>query len=417
MAVTVASSAARSALEYPPPVEPVRISLRLDAALVFDRVRSRGETFRPREEREPTMRNSKMGLGLMVLLTSCGTLGGGVGGMMGATCRGDLGGTAGAQKVEAFIAASSAFAGASVELQAGLLNACRQIGHELAIPDSELGAGDSPEALRAACSRVSTQLRADLADIRAAAGVRVEVVTQLPRCEVSVDAYGRCAAECDASYTPGSAEVTCEGGELRGGCSAQCTGRCAVEVSGACEGVCEGACEGSSSSGGSCGGVCRGRCVARATGTCGGECRGGCSVAFTAPRCTGHVVPPRVNADCRAACDARLSAEASCAPGRAELNITGNVGSNLQEKVARVQAALHGGFAQVLLLHSRVEQAASAGAAVVRSAQDLPGALGAVGAQVTACAGVATSGLVSAVGSINVSMQVSVEVSGSVSAR
>ena len=47
----------------------------------------------------------------------------------------------------------------------------------------------------------------------------------------------------------------------------------------------------------------------------------------------------------------------------------------------------------------------------------LPGALGAVGAQVTACAGVATSGLVSAVGSINVSMQVSVEVSGSVSAR
>lgn len=144
VAGTVTSSTARSALEYPPPVEPVRISLRLDAALVFDRVRSRGETFRPREEREPTMRNSKMGLGLMVLLTSCGTLGGGVGGMMGATCRGDLGGTAGAQKVEAFIAASSAFAGASVELQAGLLNACRQIGHELAIPDSELGAGDSP---------------------------------------------------------------------------------------------------------------------------------------------------------------------------------------------------------------------------------------------------------------------------------
>jgi hypothetical protein len=362
------------------------------------------------------MRNQKMGLGLMVLLTSCGTFGG-VGGVMGATCRGDLGGTAGAQKVEAFIAAANSFTTASVELQSGLLNACRQIGHELAIPDSELGAGDSPEALRAACTRVSNQLRADLADIRGAAGVRVEVVTVLPRCEVSVDAYGRCAGECDASYTPGSAQITCEGGELRGGCSAQCTGHCAVDVSGACEGVCEGTCAGSSTSGGACGGACQGRCVTRATGSCGGECRGGCSVAFSEPRCTGRVTPPRVNADCRAACDARVSAQASCAPGRAELNITGNVGTNLQEKLGRVQAALRGGFSQLLLLHTRIERAASSGAAVVRSAQDLPGAIGAVGAQVSACAGVAASGLVSAVGSINVSMQVSVEVSGSVAVR
>lgn len=364
------------------------------------------------------MRNQKLGLGLMVLLTSCGVLGRGGGLMnMSTTCSGDLGGTAGAQKVESFIAAASAFATASTELQAGLLNACRQIGHDLAIPDSELGAGDSPEALRTACTRVSNQLRADLTEIRAAAGVRVEVVTVLPRCEVSVDAYGRCAAECDASYTPGSAQITCEGGELRGGCSAQCTGHCAVDVNGACEGVCEGSCVGGTASGGACGGTCQGRCVARATGSCGGECRGGCSAEFTAPRCTGRVTPPRVNADCRASCDARLSAQASCAPGRAELTITGDVGSNLQEKVARVQAALRGGFSQMLLIHTRVERAASSGSAVVRSAQDLPSAIGAVGAQVTACAGVAASGLVSSVASINVSMQVSVQVSGSVAVR
>jgi hypothetical protein len=110
-----------------------------------------------------------------------------------------------------------------------------------------------------------------------------------------------------------------------------------------------------------------------------------------------------------------LSAQASCSPGRAELTITGNVGTNLQDKVNRVQAALRGGFSQALLLHSRLERAANSGAAVVRSAQDLPGAIGAVGAQVTACAGIAATGLVSAVASVNVSMQVSVQVSGSVS--
>jgi hypothetical protein len=157
--------------------------------------------------------------------------------------------------------------------------------------------------------------------------------------------------------------------------------------------------------------------VARASGSCGGECRGGCSVAFTAPTCTGHVTPPRVNADCRAACDARLSAQASCTPGRAEMTITGNVGTNLQEKVNHVQAALRGGFSQVLLLRSRLETAASSGAAVVSSARELPNAIGAVGAQVTACAGVATTGLVSAVASVNVSVSVSVQVSGSVSAN
>ena len=364
------------------------------------------------------MRNQKMGLGAMVLLTSCGILPGGGGLLnMSATCSGDLGGTAGAQKVESFIAAAGAFATASAELQTGLLNACRQIGHDLAIPDSELGAGDSPEALRTACTRVSNQLRTDLTEIRAAGGLRVELVTVAPHCEVSIDAYGRCAGECDASFTPGSAQITCEGGELRGGCSAQCTGQCAVDVSGRCDGVCEGTCAGSSTSGGACSGACQGRCVARASGSCGGECRGGCSVAFTEPRCTGRVTPPRVSADCRASCDARLSAQATCTPGRAELTITGNVATNLQEKVSHVQAALRGGFSQILLLRSRLERAASSGAAVVRSAQDLPGAIGAVGAQVTACAGVAASGLVSAVASVNVSVQVSVQVSGSVSAN
>ncbi|MDB4929521.1 MAG: hypothetical protein JWM10_2005 [Myxococcaceae bacterium] len=362
------------------------------------------------------MRTHKFGLGVLVLLTSCGTLGRG-GGLMGATCSGDLGGTAGAQKVEAFIAAANSFATASAELQTGMLNACRQIGRELAIPDSELGAGDSPDALRAACTRVSNQLRADLTEIRASGGVRVELVTVAPHCEISVDAYGRCAGECDASYTPGSAEVTCEGGEMRGGCSAQCTGHCAVEVSGACNGVCEGTCAGSSNSGGECNGTCQGRCVARATGSCGGECRGGCSVAFTAPSCTGRVTPPRVNADCRAACDARLSAQASCTPGRAELTITGNVGTNLQEKVAHVQAALRGGFSQMLLLRRRAERAATSGARVVTAARELPNAIGAVGAQVTACAGVAASGLVGAVASVDVSVSVSVQVSGSVSAN
>lgn len=362
-----------------------------------------------------SVKNRLPSLGLVSLSFVLGGCPGGFGvATLGGSCNGDLGANAAAQRVETFIATANAFTANAMQLNATLLTACRSMGRDLGIADAELGSGDSPDAVRAACERVSRQLRADLTEVRGSAGVRVEVQTVPPRCEVSLDAYARCAGECDATYTPGEAELRCEGGELRGVCAAQCTGRCAVEVNGACNGACEGRCQGTSGADGTCTGACQGRCIAHASGQCAGECRGGCSVAFREPRCTGRVQPPRVNADCRAACDARLDAQATCTPGRAELRVTGNVATDLQQKVDRLQAALASGFGQVLQVRVQVERTARSGEALARSIGELPGVARSVGVQAATCAVAAVGAVTSAVASVNVSVQVSVQVSGSV---
>lgn len=333
------------------------------------------------------------------------------GGISG-SCSGDLGATAGAQKVEAFIASASAFHQSAMDLNNSLRDGCMQIGTALEIPATELTGGEGPEGTRSVCERAARGLREEMTALRGSANLTLRMDVQPPRCEISVDAYGRCAGECDVSYRPGSAEVQCEGGELRGSCSAQCTGNCAVDVNGSCGGTCEGECSATDAQG-RCTGTCRGRCVAQATGSCGGECRGGCSVAFTEPRCTGRVVPPQVNADCRAACDARLNAQATCQPGRAVLAIDGNVSSDLEARVRRVRAALGSGFGAVMTVRERVERTARTGETLARAIAQLPSAAQQIGVAAGICAASSVAAVGQAVASVNVSVQVSVQVSAS----
>jgi hypothetical protein len=355
-------------------------------------------------------------LGMIQLLMGvmgCQALGGlNVRGGMSGSCSGDLGATAGAQKVEAFIASAAAFSQSAVDLNRGLRDGCLQIGTALEIPQGELAASDDPEGTRRICERAARQLREEVTALRGGANLTLRMDVQPPRCEISVDAYGRCAADCDVSYRPGVAEVQCEGGELRGTCSAQCTGRCAVEVNGSCNGTCEGQCSATDAQG-RCTGTCQGRCVAQASGSCGGECRGGCSVAYTEPRCTGRVVPPAVNADCRAACDARLNAQASCQPGRASLAIDGNVSSDLEARVRRVRAALGSGYGAVLQVREQVERTARTGEALARAIAELPSAAQQIGVAAGLCAAGSVAAVTQAVASVNVSVQVSVQVSAS----
>lgn len=333
------------------------------------------------------------------------------------TCGGDFGTTAAAQRVETFVSSVNQFATSAVELNNALLNGCRDMATALEISPAEIAAASaSANPTQALCERASRQLRDELTTVRASANLRTELVAVPPVCEVSVDAYARCAGECDASFTPGSADIQCEGGELRGVCSASCTGRCAVDVSGTCNGTCEGTCSAYDAQG-NCTGSCQGRCVTQASGTCGGECRGGCSVAFTEPRCTGHVRPPRVQADCRAACDARFDAQATCRPGAVTLRIDGSVASDLQDRVRRVQAALGGGFRTVVGLRARLERAARSGADMARAASELPNAVAQLSAGAAACAVAASQVAASAVASVNVSVQVSVSVSASASVQ
>lgn len=350
---------------------------------------------------------------LLMCVMGCQALGG-LGGRasVSGSCSGDLGATAAAQKVEAFVGSAAAFHQSATELNNGLRDGCMQIATALEIPQSELSGGEGPEGTRRICERASRQLREEITSLRASGHLSMRLDVQPPRCDVSVDAYGRCAADCDVNYRPGSAEIRCEGGELRGTCSAQCTGSCAVEVNGTCNGTCEGQCSATDAQG-RCTGTCQGRCVAQASGSCGGECRGGCSVAFTEPRCTGRVQPPQMNADCRAACDARLSAQASCQPGRAVLAIDGAVASDLEARVRRVRAALGSGFGAVLMVKERVERTARTGEALARAIAELPSAAQGVGVAAVACAASSVAAVTESVASVNVSVQVSVQVSAS----
>jgi hypothetical protein len=333
------------------------------------------------------------------------------------TCGGDLGASAAAERVEAFVISVNQFGDAANQLNLQLLTGCRQMAGALEVPMAEIAAAAaSPNPTEALCARAARQLRDDLTAIRGGVSSRAEVTVTPPVCRVSVDAYAQCAAQCDASYTPAQVELQCEGGELRGSCSAACTGRCAVEVSGACNGVCEGACSAYDAQG-NCAGACQGRCVTDASAACAGECRGQCSVRFTEPYCTGRVRPPALHADCRAACDARLDARATCAPGAMRVNLAADVSGDAAARAARVQAAIAGGFRAVVGLRAQLERAARSGAEMARAADGLPQSVAQASAGAAACAFAASQAAASAVASVNVSVRVSVSVSASVDVR
>ena len=372
------------------------------------------------------MRHVTLGLTLLLaLVVSCGPIarggrgsGGGGGGRTSmASCGGDFGATHQAAKIEAFFLATARFQDAAFEAHDQLLAACRSTGLALEMSEAEL-TGD----LRTVCTAANDRLASELASLRATYTVRVEA--QPPHCEVSVEAYGSCMAECEAEVDPGQVQITCDGGELRGYCDAQCQGSCAADVSGQCSGTCEGACAGTCSAyaaDGSCAGACDGncqvRCVVSAQASCQGECRGGCSVEYREPYFTGRVRRPSASARCRASCDARVEAEARCTPGQANIAIEGGLDAEQQARLARVQRAMREGVSAILGLRERVQRLQRNGAEIIRLAPEIPQAAMAVSLNAVACATAAAAATAEASSKITVSVEVSVSFSASVNAR
>lgn len=345
--------------------------------------------------------------------------GGGGGGSGMAMCGGDFGASHAAAKLEAFFAATTAFHEAAMGAQNDLLAACQTTGRALGMPEAQL-AGSGTDGVRTVCTAVGTELSAAIDSLQA--NYTITVDSRPPHCEVSVDAYGGCMAECEAEVDPGSVEVTCEGGELRGYCDAQCTGSCAAEVSGSCTGTCEGSCSGTCSQrnadgscAGTCDGTCNGRCVVAAQASCSGECRGGCSIEYREPYCTGRVRRPTASARCRAACDARIEATARCTPGETNISIDGGLDAASQARYAQVQAAIRQGVSAILAIRTRVERLRVAGAEIIRTAPEIPEAAATVSIGAIACATAAAGACADAAASVSVSVEVSVSFSASAS--
>lgn len=368
------------------------------------------------------------------------------GGEASARCSGDFGVTASARKLEGFLSASADFIGTAAELEGSLLAACKDVGHKLDVSDAEMApTGDTP-AVKAACGAAAAKLKAEIGDLRATAKLKIEVVAEPPRCEVSMDAYAKCAGECDASVEPGKLDLKCEGGEIVGTCKGSCQGECSVEAEGKCGGSCEGTCGGTC--GGTCQGTCDGKCSAtnaqgecdgkckgtcqgscsakcegscegecwvKASAECSGECRGGCSVAYEAPRCTGEVTPPKVEAECQASCDAKLQAHAECKPGRVGVAVSGKAATNVDERLAKVRAAIEGSWGAVVVARAKLERLAASGQAMVQTGAKIPGAIGELGLSAAACATQAAAGIVKASASVSVSVEASASISGAAS--
>nr|PZN29469.1 MAG: hypothetical protein DIU78_00180 [Pseudomonadota bacterium] len=256
-------------------------------------------------------------------------------------------------KVKAALAAGANLQKIAAGVEMEVATACTNLAKDLGVPDDQLApAADGPgKKAEAACNAASKAI----GDLRAKAGGSIKIETRPPECSASMNAMADCAAKCDATVKPGEAKVECEGGKLSGACSGSCQGECTVdagakcegscsatcsgqckgEISGTCDGTCNGKCDGKDSKG-KCAGVCEGTCTGKVNAACNGECKGDCSasctmqakgecsgtctgecsVEFQEPRCTGEVKPPEMSAECKAHCDAEVSANLECRPAQ-----------------------------------------------------------------------------------------------------
>jgi hypothetical protein len=316
---------------------------------------------------------------------------------------------------------------------------------------ADLGAPGTFETGEAACKGAIKAM----GDAKAKLGGSFKVALEIkpPECRASLDAYADCAGHCDASIKPGEAKVECEPGKLSGTCSAQCSGSCEAsaaakcdgscsgscdaQMKGSCGGKCNGKCDGKPSNGAACAGTCDGKCDAHVegscSGSCGGSCKlkasasckgtctGSCSAQMQAPTCTGEMKPPQMSADCKAKCDAKVSAHAECSPAAVGVKIEG---ASDAQAALKYKEALEKDLPMVLKVAMGVgDRGAKMAESVGKVAADLGGNLqgfakgGPLAAgKLVGCVGDRFKGAADAAGSLKASVSVSVDVKASASA-
>jgi hypothetical protein len=356
-------------------------------------------------------------------------------------------------RVKASLSAAASLKEISAKLEADVTAACGMLAKDLGAKDADLapkaaGPGKSAEAACQAAAKV-------VGDLKAKAKGKVEVKAKEPRCVASMDAMADCAGHCDASVKPGSAKVTCEGGKLSGACDAECKGTCTVEAGAACEGSCSGECKGTCEAGfsgkcdancdgkcdgkntkgqcagtcdgkcsggasGSCSGSCKGSCSAscdaHAKGKCAGECTGECSVEMKAPKCTGEVKPPQMSADCKASCNAKVSAQLTCTPPMVEIVISGSADAGAAAKLKAVLAKDLPAMLKITMgMKGSIEKAAAGAKASLEGVSGVVKGGAEAALKIGPCMAAAIQAQVEASASIDVSIHASASASASAS--
>ncbi|MBW2523129.1 MAG: hypothetical protein JRI23_03095 [Deltaproteobacteria bacterium] len=323
----------------------------------------------------------------------------------------------------------------ALEMEAGLIASCAELGKELGVAEAELAAEPSGgEGAKKVCAAVAAKISGTL---KANAGAKLSLELGEPKCYVDIDAMTECLASCGASIDPGGVEASCEGGEIAGTCEGKCEGGCTaeggVQCTGACEGTCEGKCdgkcEGSASTdegggSGECNGKCDGKCEGKCSASCKmegeakceGTCSGGCDVEMKAPKCTGEFKPPNVDLQCQTNCNAKTAASASCDPPTVNIKVEGEANADVEKLVAALKVSLPKIVNIQLGMGKKmvgVVEGVVTGVAELPSAAASLGGMAALKAAACATMAVEMSGAASA--SINVNVEASASVGGSAS--
>lgn len=297
-------------------------------------------------------------------------------------CQGKLASTDSGRKLESFVETWNALIGAAGEIDRDMLNVCRSMATDLALPSAAASptspGSDAPGAeTQATCGRVKQEIDR-ITRTNLLAGARLAVMATPVVCGVDLDARLRCEQDCDSTAATRLSRLPCAPGKACGQCmdtcTGTCTGTCATGCAGTCTGICTGTCAGrcngrcdgtcsarnvdgscygtcAGTCAGMCDGGCTGSCDATCSGTCAasciGTCLGTCATAWRAPPLCAAPEAETTVADCRINCDARSRFQAVCA--EPVIGVSYGVSATPPQRIQldRLVAALRANFARL----------------------------------------------------------------------
>ena len=301
-------------------------------------------------------------------------------------------------KVGAFVQAAKDLKRLSAQMDVEVTNACKRIGADIGVPALEMQPREGVGASTAACGAVKAKVSALLQG-----GVTIQTHYTPPKCEVDAQAHASCDAHCKVDVDPGEIVAKCEPAKLSGRCQGTCKGQC----DGRCEGTCNGECTAKDAQG-RCVGQCKGTCSGKCDATCHASCQG----SWQAPKCEGHVTPPKVDADCKASCDASVKFAAHCSKPHLDIQTSGNA-----QAIGKLIASLQANLPVLLTAQIKLgHEVAGEIKTLVHLGGELRGKLQGAGEKAIACVTAAAEAVAMASASVNISVQASVSVSASASA-
>jgi hypothetical protein len=343
--------------------------------------------------------------------------------------------------VRVFMQAASDFSRIADNMQGSVLTACANIA-------TDLGASDSWSQLGDTKSRISNSQGTGACDV---AGQKIEdflvgvgtvdshiaLTVTRGECHCDFEEQARCDADCSvtAACDPGTVETRCEPGSLSVVCNAECAagavcvgksdlpancmGKCESTCTGECKGTCvlpdgrstenDPNCMGKCAS--SCNGTCRGQCKMEQPLNCGAavHCSGGCTSTFTDPVCTTEFKPPNceLNAECHAACSAKVAANAKCDPPTIDIFVDIASHPELEPLIATLKENLppliDAAEAQGKLALDAAHRLGDAGQIIGTKIENLSG-------KSLACLGSSSTAVGEAIGKFDITVQASVRV-------